>query len=205
MCRSGPLTEGVLVLCNKRNSARNKVRRRQSHSKPSKETMKTRLLLAVAGLIISFALPAFARQKETVDPKIIEQLDAIAKKYDEAVNNNDAAAVAALCTEDAVFVSDSGPIYGPQAIEKWFADLFQRWRPKNHVTKRDPNSPRFIGKADNVALNGEWSETGQGPTGEPIQIKGYWSAIDIREGDGWKIRMLTWNITPPPPPPAETK
>jgi hypothetical protein len=29
--------------------------------------------------------------------------------------------------------------------------------------------------------------------------KGYWSAIDIREGDGWKIRMLTWNMTPPPP------
>jgi hypothetical protein len=36
-------------------------------------------------------------------------------------------------------------------------------------------------------------------TGEPIQIKGYWSAIDTREGNDWKIRMLTWNITPGPP------
>jgi len=28
--------------------------------------------------------------KETVDPQIIEQLDPIARKYKEAVNNNDA-------------------------------------------------------------------------------------------------------------------
>ena len=41
--------------------------------------------------------------KETVDPQIIEQLDPIARKYEEAVNNNDAAAVA------AVFVTNSGP------------------------------------------------------------------------------------------------
>ena len=140
------------------------------------------------------------KMKDTVDPQIIEQLNAVGKKYDEAVNNNDAAAVAALYTEDAVFVSDRGPIYGRQAIEKWYADGFQGWHPKNHISKKDPNSPRFIGTADNVASNGEWSETGQGQTGEPIQIKGYWSTIDTREGDGWKIRMLTWNITPPPPP-----
>jgi ketosteroid isomerase-like protein len=41
--------------------------------------------------------------KETVDPQIIEQLEPIASKYEEAVNNNDAAAVAALFAEDAVF------------------------------------------------------------------------------------------------------
>jgi uncharacterized protein (TIGR02246 family) len=150
-------------------------------------------------------LPTFAQQKETVDPKIIDQVNAIAEKYDKAVNNNDAAAVAALYTEDAVYVSDSGPIYGRQAIEKWYADVFKTWHPKNRVSKIDPNSPRFIATADNVASNGEWSETVQLPTGEPIQIKGYWSAIDTREGDGWKIRMLTWNITPPPAPPTETK
>jgi len=45
--------------------------------------------------------------QNTVDPKIIEKLDAIAKKYDEAVKNNDAAAVAALYTEDGVFVTDT--------------------------------------------------------------------------------------------------
>jgi hypothetical protein len=34
-------------------------------------------------------------------------------------------------------------------------------------------------------------------------MKGYWSTIDRREGDDWKIRMLTVNVTPAPAP--ETK
>jgi hypothetical protein len=36
-----------------------------------------------------------------------------------------------------------------------------------------------------------------GQNGGPMQLKGYWSVIDSREGDDWKIRMLTWNMTPP--------
>jgi hypothetical protein len=35
--------------------------------------------------------------------------------------------------------------------------------------------------------HGEWSETGQGPSGEPIPANGQWSAIDIPEGDVIKI------------------
>ena len=150
------------------------------------------------GLAISFAAPAFAQEKQTVDPKVVEQLDANSKKFGEAVNNNDAAAVAAFFTEDAVLVTNTRPVYGRQAIEKWYADVFKAWHPKNHIDKRDPNSPRIIGTADNIASNGEWSETGQGKNGEPIQAKGYWSVIDTREGDGWKLRMVAFNIAPPP-------
>ena len=50
-----------------------------------------------------------------VDPQTIEQLNAINKKYIDAANNHDAAARAALYTEDAVFVTHSGPLYGRQA------------------------------------------------------------------------------------------
>ena len=133
----------------------------------------------------------------------INSLNAISKKYDEAENNNDAAAVAALYTEDAVFVADTGPIYGREAIEKWYADVYKSWHPKNHITKRDQDSVHSLGTAGNEAWDhGEYSETGQGQNGEPIQVKGYWSAIDTREGDVWKIRMLTWNQTPAP---AQTK
>jgi hypothetical protein len=47
--------------------------------------MKIRLPSDLVGLAISFALPTFAQQKETVDPQVIEQLKAqIGKKYDEA-------------------------------------------------------------------------------------------------------------------------
>jgi hypothetical protein len=31
-----------------------------------------------------------------------------------------------------------------------------------------------------------------------MQLKGYWAAIKVREGNDWKIRMLTTNVTPTP-------
>ena len=46
--------------------------------------------------------------------------------------------------------------------------------------------------------------TFQSQTG-PVFALGYWSAIYVREGDAWKIRMWTINQTPPPTPRAETK
>jgi hypothetical protein len=54
--------------------------------------------------------------------------------------------------------------------------------------------------------NGEWSctITVLGQSGDPIQLKGYHSSIAVREGDVWKKRMLTWNITPAPAPAAKT-
>jgi ketosteroid isomerase-like protein len=88
--------------------------------------MKIRLVVALVGLAISFALPAFAQQKDAADPQIRQQIDALAKKLDEAFNDNDAAAAAALFTEDGIFVTPQGPIYGREAIEKYYAELFQR-------------------------------------------------------------------------------
>jgi uncharacterized protein (TIGR02246 family) len=167
--------------------------------------MKVPLAVALVGLAISFALPTFAQQKDTVDPQIIEQLDAISKKFDEAVNNNDAAAVAALFTEDAIFLTDTGPLYGPQAIQKQFAEWFKGAHHSNHTTKGDPNSFRIVGTADKIASNGEWSETDEPPNGKPFQLKGYWLAIDTREGDDWKIWMVAAYTTPAPSQPAETK
>ena len=38
---------------------------------------------------------------------------------------NDAVAVAALCTEDAIQIGPEGPVCGREAIEKEYADLFQ--------------------------------------------------------------------------------
>ena len=43
--------------------------------------MKTRSLLILAGLAISFALPAFCQERDAaVDPQIVQQLHAIGKK-----------------------------------------------------------------------------------------------------------------------------
>jgi hypothetical protein len=101
-------------------------------------TMKIRLLVALAGLAISFALPTFAQQKDTVDPKIDQQIRALAMKYVEAFNRNDAAALAALYSEDAVWRTPQGTFSGRKAIEKHYADYqFHTWHSDKQVLKVD--------------------------------------------------------------------
>jgi ketosteroid isomerase-like protein len=132
----------------------------------------------------------------TPDPQLRQQLDAEIKKYDEAINKNDASSIASFFTEDAVLVTDQGPIYGREAIEKHFTDVLQKDRFINQTSKADQYSPHIIGTAGNeMWSNGEWSLTIQET--DPIPLKGYWSEIYVREGDAWKVRMQMWNITPP--------
>jgi Domain of unknown function (DUF4440) len=80
--------------------------------------MKNCLLVGLVGLAISFALPTFAQQVNTPDPQLRQRLLALIQKYSDAENNNDATALAALYTEDAVEVTDRGPVNGRQAIKK---------------------------------------------------------------------------------------
>ena len=86
--------------------------------------MKTRLVLHLLGLAISFALPTYAQQKDLADPQTTQKILALMKAFDEAHNNNNAAAVAALFTRDAVIVAPEGPIIGRQAIQKWYTEIY---------------------------------------------------------------------------------
>ena len=98
--------------------------------------MKKRLVVPLVGLAISFALPTYAQQKDVADPQTTQKILALMKAVNEAQNNNDPAARAALYTRDAVFVTpDGGPIIGRQAIRKWFTDVYQWWHPKNSISQ----------------------------------------------------------------------
>ena len=168
-------------------------------------------LLALVSLAISFAVPASAQQKDTVEQRITHQRDllgdakalgefgVLGMKVDEAFNKNDASAVAALFTEDGVLVAPDGMFYGRVAIEKRFADTFQRWPITTFSGQRCQ-----LNAIDNAAWSvGESWSTLQSETGPKFE-RGYWSAIYVREGDDWKIRMLTVSERPQPAPP-ETK
>ena len=39
--------------------------------------MKMRLVVALVGLAISFAMPSYTQQKDTVDPKVAQQIRAL--------------------------------------------------------------------------------------------------------------------------------
>jgi ketosteroid isomerase-like protein len=138
----------------------------------------------------SFALPTYAQQKDLADPQTTQKILAVLKADEEAHDNRDAAAAAAPFTRDAVFWTPEGFIIGRPAIQKWYTDLYQWWHPKNCITKVDENAAHLIGTAGNeLWATGEWNETGQGKTGEPLPIKGHWACLYVREGDDWKIRV----------------
>ena len=93
--------------------------------------MKMRLLLAFPALVIGFAVPALAQEKDTVDPQVRQQIEAVLKKHEEAYNEYDAAAFAAGFTEYAVELSQGGMARGRQEIEeRYAADL------ASHPTKQ---------------------------------------------------------------------
>jgi hypothetical protein len=64
--------------------------------------MKMRLLLTLAGLVVGFPAPVLAQEKDTVDPEVRQQIEALIVNLDEAYNKSDAPAVAALFAQDAV-------------------------------------------------------------------------------------------------------
>jgi len=112
--------------------------------------MKIRLLLTLVGLAISYALPTFAQQQNTPDPKLREECIALDKNFDGGFINGDAAALAAFYAEDAVIVSpDTGPIYGRDAIGKRFVDMFKKIHFSKHMSQLEQYSPHVIGTAGN--------------------------------------------------------
>jgi uncharacterized protein (TIGR02246 family) len=150
--------------------------------------MSIRLIVSLLGLAIGFTQPTFAQQKGTVDPHI-EQIRALAQKYDEAINKRDPAAVAALYTQDAVRVTalGDGTFHGRQAIEQSYAKYdFLRWQVSNYFTRVNLVTP--VG--NEVRSNGQYScvYTREGDRIHPCNGEGYYSWVIVREGDTWKIR-----------------
>jgi uncharacterized protein (TIGR02246 family) len=171
--------------------------------------MKIRLVVALVGLAISFALPAFAQQKEpSLSEQDREQILAIGKKNDEGWSKSDAAALAALFTEDAVFVTPGGILSGREAIEKRYQNVFNDLAKRlgtgaspesNHIT--NVTKPVELHPIDNDTVwgVGQWSQTIPGPNNTVKEVHGNWGVVNVRVGDTWKTRMLTVNVAPTAP------
>jgi ketosteroid isomerase-like protein len=137
--------------------------------------MKIRSLLALAGLAIGLALPVVGQQKDTADRRLVQQRDLLgspsslaefgelSQKLDEAYNKNDAAAVAALFTQDALLVTPDGMFNGRQDIEKRYEDMFQRW---HIIDFNGGRERRHLNAIDNAVWSaGQWASTSQSQTG----------------------------------------
>jgi uncharacterized protein (TIGR02246 family) len=129
------------------------------------------------------------QQIGTADPKTVEELREFTAKHSEAYTKHDATAYAAFFTEDAVLVTPEGMIYGRQAIEKKYAELFDQWHPTDYVVKVEQ-----VNTIGNEAWKiGEWSCTLQ-TEGGPYPISGYFASIHVRVDGVWKERMMCYNM-----------
>lgn len=159
-------------------------------------------LFALTGLAIGFVLPALAEQDEIAGPQIdqqrnllgdvnaLDQFAALRTKYVEALDRLDAGALAALYTEDGFVVTPDGWFSGRENIEKWYAYIFHRWHPSNSIRQND----QVTAVGDQAWAFGRWWSTFQSQNGS-VLARGFWSAIYVREGDTWKIRMANYNTS----------
>jgi uncharacterized protein (TIGR02246 family) len=153
--------------------------------------MQVPLVVALVVSAIGIRAPSFAQQKDALDPQIAEQVRALTANYDEAFNKNDATALGALFSEDAVLSGLHGKFKGRQAIENFHGQqVFARWHANNRVTTVD----RVVSVSDEVSSSGRWSETVQSNGSK--SVGGTYSWVLIRDGDSWKIRTATGNKRP---------
>jgi ketosteroid isomerase-like protein len=159
--------------------------------------MKIYLVSALLGLAIAFAFPSFAQQTSAPDPQLREKLVAAIKKHTDALDKNDAAAVASNFTENGILVTPDGPILGREHIKEYYEGVFKQVQLSDNLAPADDDSPHAIGNVGKeMWATGKWSASVKGQNFGPVAANGYWSVI--REGDDWKIRMLTFNTTPAP-------
>ena len=154
--------------------------------------MRILFVVALVGLTISFVPPALAQQNDRVGGQSARQVRALASSYDAAFNRQDAVTIAGLYAEDAVFNAPEGTFHGRQAIEELYAKhYFGEVHSKNVVTVVD----EAIAAGNELRATGTWSDTFEEPSAGTIHAEGTYSWVLFHEGDTWRIRESTYDIT----------
>jgi uncharacterized protein (TIGR02246 family) len=150
--------------------------------------MKIRLLGVLVWLAMGFAVLGYAQQKDTVDPKVSQQIRAFMAKWDETFNGSDSGGLGALYTDDAVQVTVHGTFRGREAIAKEYSERsFRQYQSNNHVLNVD----RIVAVGNDVRVTGKWRCAFHDTDGRDKHIDGHYSWILVREGNTWKIRKAT--------------
>ena len=140
--------------------------------------MKIRLLLALAGLAFGFVFSILAQeQRAAVDPQDRQQIEAIFMKFQDAYNERDPAAIAALHTQDAIELRSwtGGLVFGRQAIEEMFKADFAS------------NPGKMVNKLVQLyAIGDAICEIADSEVGG---WKAQTVVVYVRDGDAWKRRM----------------
>jgi uncharacterized protein (TIGR02246 family) len=142
----------------------------------------------ILGFFLALSLPAAAAEP---DQNLKQEITKVASAYAESFNKKDAAGIAALYASGGVLVNAAGM----QAdIAKFYEGTFKAGFDHNEITV-DQAWP--LG-AEMALSMGEYTISGKNQSGTAMETSGRWTAVDVRAGGQWKIRMLTAFPKPPP-------
>ena len=146
--------------------------------------MKFRCYFALLVLIISASAAWAQDAKKTADD--------FAAKWVAAYDAGDAAALAGMFTKDGVFNAPSGAVVkGREAIEKALAGRMKAGWTKETVTTTDAGAAgNAVWAAGDYALFGSGEVAGK-------QTGGHFGWVIVRDGEVWRVTMLTANVSPP--------
>jgi hypothetical protein len=116
----------------------------------------------------------------------------IGAAYVENFNKQNPAGIAALYANGGVLVGNTGP---HTDIAQYYEGAFKAGLNHEELTI-DGVWP--LG-TDALLAMGQYHITGKSEVGASIEITGFWTATDIRDGGIWKIRMLSGFPKAPPP------
>ena len=153
--------------------------------------MKRVLVAAIAALLMSTV--GFAVETKNDEQMIRDRAQEFADNW----NKHDAAGIAALYTKDGVQVTAAGVRSGPQEIEQAYQSTMKAF-PQHNGQTIEQISP--LGNDADIRI-GEFHLSGQGQNG-PTKLDGRYTAVDVREGGTWKIRLFTAVPIAPPAQPA---
>jgi ketosteroid isomerase-like protein len=142
-------------------------------------------------LIGTLATPATAVAADENLKAVVEKL---AAAYADNTAKQNPAGIAALYANGGMLVIDTGTITD---ITKYYDGAFKAGINHNDITI-DQVQP--LG-TDALIATGEYHLTGENESGAPIDLVGFWTATDVKEGGAWKIRMLTAFPKAPAPAP----
>jgi uncharacterized protein (TIGR02246 family) len=143
------------------------------------------VLAAAAGAVGVYRSAAQDKPADKAEPPELAAARKTAGEFVKAFNNGDAKAVAAFWTRDGEFLGPDGePLRGREAIEKEYAEFFKK-HPKARA-EIDIETLRLLGR--NTALEEGTLKVHLPGEKEPGVSR--YSALHIREDDGWKMASV---------------
>jgi ketosteroid isomerase-like protein len=119
------------------------------------------------------------------DESLKRELEQISSAYAGSFNKKDGASIAALFAKGGVHINPMGP---RKDIEQFYQPIFEAGVIDHYEASLDEFWS--LGSAVAAAI-GQHRMTGKDQSGAPIERLGRWTATYVRDGEKWKIQMLT--------------